>query len=310
MMSLSPAPCRTAPSGGVLACLILAACAGSPPAASPPPGEAAVIEANRRADAYLRSGNPEGAARYYREALRLAQAVEDAEGIAANAVNLSIVYQRLGKRDAARESLEPLLRRSSLSFRSERLAQAALRRSVLDVEDRRFASAAEWANVAASHCGGSDCTLSGAIHNVRGQIALEEGRPEAAVSSARLALAASRSSGDRVEVANALRLLGLGSLRAGDAASASVFLGEALAIDKELGSPRKIYLDLIGLGRASAARGERGPARAFYERALAVSEADRDSQGAMDARSLAEALGDGARALSPNPTGAGSRAGQ
>jgi len=310
MMLLPFAPCRTAPWGGVLACVILAACAGSPPAASLPPGEAAVIEANRRADAYLRSGNLEGAARYYREALRLAQAVEDAEGIAANAVNLSIVYQRLGKRDAARESLEPLLRRSGLSFRSERLAQAALRRSVLDLEDRRYASAAEWANVAATHCVARDCMLSGAIHNVRGQIALEEDRPEAAVASARLALAASRSSGDRVEVANALRLLGLGSLRAGDAASASAFLSEALAIDKELGSPRKITLDLIGLGRASAARGDRGPARAYYERALAVSEADRDSQGAMDARSLADALGDGARVLSPEPTGAGSRAGQ
>ena len=37
---------------------------------------------------------------------------------------------------------------------------------------------------------------------------------------------------------------------------------------------------------------ERGEARAFYERALAVSEADRDVRGAAEARALIEALGE------------------
>jgi len=59
---------------------LLAACSAPPPASAPPSGEVAVIEANRRAGAYLRSGNLETAARYYREAVRLAQSVEDAEG--------------------------------------------------------------------------------------------------------------------------------------------------------------------------------------------------------------------------------------
>lgn len=277
----------------MLACSLLAGCSASPsagPLASS--RETAVIEANRRADAYVRGGNLESAARFYREALRLAQAVEDVEGIATNAINLSIVLQRLGKRAEARTSLEPLLGRSSLSFPSERLAQAALRRAVLDLEDRDFSGATEWIDRAESHCGHRGCALSGAIHNVKGQLALESGRLDAAVASAKAALGASRSSGDRSETANALRLLGVAAIRAGDPAAASGFLGEALAIDRQLGISHKIYLDLIGLGRASTLRGERGAARSFYERAVAVGRADRNARGVSEARALMDALGD------------------
>ncbi|HMH19311.1 MAG TPA: tetratricopeptide repeat protein [Burkholderiales bacterium] len=276
---------------GVLACALLAACSAQPPASPPSSGEAAVIEANRRADAYFRSGNLEGAARYYREATRLAQSVEDLEGIAANAISLSIVYQRLGRFDEARASLAPLLEQSRLAFSPDRLAQAELRRSVLDLDERRFASAREWADRAAAHCGQRDCALAGAIHNVKGQLALEAGRLDLSAASAKAALSASRASGDRAETGNALRLLGVTAIRAGDAGAATGYLGEALAIDRELAVPRKIYLDLIGLGRASTLRGDRGGARAFYERARAVSEADRDAQGAAEARALSEALG-------------------
>jgi len=279
--------------------VLLAACSAPPPASAPPSGEAAVIEANRRADAYLRSGNLESAARYYREAIRLAQSVEDAEGIAANAINLSIVYQRLGKLNDARASLAPLFEQSRLSFSADRLAQAALRRSILDLEERHLASSSEWADRAASHCGQRGCAVAAAIHNVKGQLALEAGRLDSAAAGAKAALETSRASGDRAEAANALRLLGVTAIRAGDAGGATGYLGEALAIDRELAAPRKIYLDLIGLGRASALRGDRGAARSFYERARVVSEADRDAKGAAEARALSEALGDKLQAGQP-----------
>ena len=131
------------------ALVLLAACSSPPPASAPPSGEVAVIEANRRAGAYLRSGNLESAARYYREAIRLAQSVEDAEGIAANAINLSIVYQRLGKLNEARASLAPLFEQNRVSFSADRLAQAALRHAVLDLEERHLASSNEWVERAA-----------------------------------------------------------------------------------------------------------------------------------------------------------------
>ena len=269
---------------------LLAACAqqpGKPLAAR----QAEAIEANRKAELRFRGGDLDGAAQQYREALRIAQSIEDAEGIAANAINLSIAYQRLGKHAEARASLAPVLDHSRLRFTPARLAQAALRRAVLDFDERRYADAAEWLEKATSWCGQQGCALSSAIHNVRGLLALEAGRTDAAAASARAALDRSLASADRVEAANAMRLLGNVAIRAGDAAAALAPLGEALAIDRELALPRKIYLDLVGLGRASALGGDRAAARTFYERALAVSEADRDAPGAAEVRDLLRALG-------------------
>jgi tetratricopeptide (TPR) repeat protein len=277
------------------ACLLLAACAARSPAPTVQAPSAAVqptaaMEANRRGEASLRRGELDSAALYYREALRLSLAVEDANGIAANAVNLSIVYQRQGKFDEARASLAPLLERATIAHAPERRAQAALRRAVLDLEERRVAGAAEWAERAATWCG-EPCALAAAIRNVQGQLALEAGRIDEASAAARRALAASRAAGEAAEIANAQRLLGMAALAGGDGAAALDALGEALAIDRELGISRRISLDLIGLGRASALRGEREAARAYYERALAVSTAERDAAGAAAARTLVDALG-------------------
>ncbi len=256
------------------------------------------MEANRRAEAYLRHGDLESAALNYREALRVSQSLEDADGIAANAINLSVVYQRQGKYAEARASLAPMLERAVLVFPAERRAQAALRRAVLDLDERRPAgalasapsSALDWAERAESWCG-RPCGLTAAIQNVKGQLALEAGRHDAAAAAAKAALAASHAAGDRPETANALRLLGMAAIGAGDGAAAFGHLREALAIDRDLAAPRKIHLDLVGLGRASALRGEREAARAYYERAHAVSVADRDATGTAEARALIDALG-------------------
>src|SRR5262249_16286023 len=154
---------------------------------------------------------------------------------------------------------------SPLAFSQERMAQAALRRALLDMDERRTASALEWLDHATAYCS-RGCTASAAIQNVKGQLALDAARPDHAPPNASAALNASRASGDRAEWANALRLLGAVAIRGGDAASASNYLAEALAIDRELALPRKIYLDLVALGRASALRGDRAAARSFYER--------------------------------------------
>lgn len=294
----------------VLACALLVACS-QPPAKPAPEGTTAVIEANRKADNYFRNGNLNNAARYYLEAIRLAQAVEDVDGIAANAVNLSIVYQRMGKYAQARASLALILeQRGKLIFPQERLSQAALRRAVLDMDEQQFSSAAEWVERAANYCDRMSCPLLAGIHNVRGQLALESGQIDAATTSANAALSAGRGTGDRPETGNALRLLGLAAIRKGDAAAALGFLGDALVIDRELAVPRKIYLDLVGLGHAKALSGERDAARSFYERALTVSDADRDLQGASAARALIEGLGKNASLSGSAPATTESNAGQ
>jgi len=272
-----------------IACVLVAACGGSQPKPQSPPPQSAAVEANRRAETSLRYGDLDNAARGYREALRISQSLEDPDGIAANAINLSIVYQRLGRNEEARAALAPVLDHAKLKFAPARLAQAALRLSLLDLDERRYRSALEWADRAESYCARS-CALSAAIQNVKAQLALEAEQLDAARNAARAALEASRSAGDRPEEANALRLLGIAAMRAGDADTALAQLNAALAIDRDLAMPRKIYLDLVGLGQASALRGERDAARTYFERALAVAEADRDTRASTEAKAFIEGL--------------------
>jgi tetratricopeptide (TPR) repeat protein len=280
---------RASPIATLAALALLAGCAQQPavPLAA---RQAAAVDASRAGDALMRRAEFDGAARQYAEALRIARSIEDAEGIAISAINLSIALQRLGKSAEARASLEPLLDQPRLAFAPLRQAQAALRRAVLDLDEKRYQAANEWLDKAAAWCGPQACGLAASIHNARGLIALEEGRAAAAAASARLALDASRLAGDRIETANALRLLGNAAIRAGDAAAALPPLAEALAVDRELALPQKIQLDLTALGRASALAGQRDAAHGYYARALAVSEAERDAQGAEHARALMREL--------------------
>ncbi len=279
----------------LLALVLVAGC--SAPATKPESSVAArqlaALEANRKGEAYVRHGELEYAALSYREALRLAQSLEDVEGIGANAINLSIVRQRQGRFADARLSLAAVFEQPRLQFPHARLAEAALRQALIDLDERRLESAAQWTGRAEGYCaaGGGRCALSAAIYNVQAQLALEAGRTEDAAARARAAQDAARGAGDRAELGNALRLLGIAALRAGDARAAQAQLEQALAIDRELGAPRKIVLDLLALGRAAAAAGERDTARAYYSRALAVSEADRDTAGAAEARAALDSMG-------------------
>ena len=271
---------------------ILASCAQNPqaqPPASNAARQAAALDANRKGESYVRHGELESAARSYAEALRLSQSLEDPEGIAANAVNLSIVRQRQGRFSDARAALGAVSEQRNLRFTPVRQAEAALRYALLDLDERKYDSAQQWVNKAAGHCG-ERCPLAGAVHNVRAQLALQTGQLELATKSARAALDASRSATDRAETANAMRILGIAALRNGDPVAARTQLEQALAIDREIGAPRKIAFDLLALGRAAALAGDREGARGFYTRALSVSEADRDAVAAAEARALLEGV--------------------
>jgi len=262
-----------------------AGCAQQPVAPPPPARAAAAIEANQRAEALVRRGDFENAALQYREALRLAQSIEDADAIAANAINLSIVLQRLDRMDEARSAIVAAIDGSSLAFAPLRIAQAALRHAVLDVEQKRNDTAAIWLARAESNCA-TGCPIAAAIANLRGRIDLDAARHESAAQHAQNALALARAGGDRIESANALRLLGNAALGRSDATAAVVALGEALAIDRELAQPRKILLDLTALGRAYQHAGDRSNARSHYERALVVATAERDSVSIAELRQL------------------------
>ena len=118
---------------GIAAVALLAACSSSPSKPTTAARQAAAIEANRKGETYVRHGELDNAARSYAEALRLSQSLEDPEGIAANAINLSIVRQRQARFGDARASLALI---HEGGFSQARLAEAALRHALLSSRPR------------------------------------------------------------------------------------------------------------------------------------------------------------------------------
>jgi tetratricopeptide (TPR) repeat protein len=262
--------------GAVLLC---AGCA-TPPSAPPTPMAARLADANVRAAAAVRSGDHAGAARRYEEALALARSVEDADAIAASAINLSVVYQWLGRDSEARDALRIVLDDPRRAFPERRRLQAELRRAILELAAGNLAAAGEWAQRAERRCERLACELAPALLNIKSQIALEGGSLGGAALLAQQAADAARSRGDRAEQANALRNLGRARLANGEHAASIASFEQALAIDHALADPRKIHADLVELARAAAAAGDRDAARGYLERAQTVSHAARDPRGA------------------------------
>lgn len=265
-----------------LGTLLLCAGCMTAPGVPQPPVQSQIADAGARAAALVRAGDDAGAARHYEEALRLARSIEDPDAIAAGAINLSIVHQRLGRDAAAREILSVVLDEKTLSFSEQRRTQAELRRAILDLASRDAGGAAAWAQRARERCERLACDLAAAILNVQALIALDTGRPEEGARLAQSAREAARARGDRAEAANALRTIGRARAALGDPAGAIQPLEEALALDRELADPRKILVDLVELGQASLAKGDRDAARAYFERALTVGSTARDARGVED----------------------------
>lgn len=266
----------------LLAVSLAVVCAGcsTPPPAPPTPLAARLAEANVRGASAVRAGDLAAAARRYEEALALARSVEDADAIAASALNLSVVYQWLGRDADARDALKVVLDDSRRPFPERRRLQAELRRAILELASGNPAAAGEWAGRAEKRCERLACEVAPALLNVKSQIALEAGSSGAAAQLAQQAADAARSRGERAEQANALRNLGRARLAAGEHAAAVGALEQALAIDHALADPRKIHADLLELARAATAAGDRDAARGYLERAQTVSHAARDPRGA------------------------------
>lgn len=251
-----------------LALLLCAACAAAP-LPEPPAAQGRLAEAQALAAARLHAGDLAGAVRGYDEALRIAASLEDADAIAANAINLSLVDQWLGRDAEARGVLAIVVDDKQRPFSDARRLQAELRGAIVELALDRPAAAAAMAARAERRCAGS-CGYAATILNVQAQIALAGGNAGQAAAQARQGLERARQHGDRAETANALRTLGRAQLGLGDAAAARASLEQALEIDRALAEPRKIQADLSELSRAAAQAGDAEAARAYDERALAV----------------------------------------
>jgi len=269
-----------------VACLVaaLSACAAPAPERGSP-AQARLGEAEARAAALARSGDYAGAARFYGEALRIASSLENAEAIAANAINLSIVDQWLGREAEARAALAAVLDEPRAGFSERRKTQAELRRAILEAASGNLGAAELWAGEAERRCAAS-CEYAAAILNVRAQVALDAGRSAEAARLAQAAAERARGEAGRAEAANALRTLGRARIAAGDPAAALQAFRQALELDRALGDPRKILADLTELARAADATGDAQAARSYKERGLAVSRAINDGASAAETEVL------------------------
>ena len=256
--------------------LLCAGCAAQPQP-SVPPAQERIAAAAARGAALARVGDNAGAAARFQEALRTARSIEDADAIAANAISLSIVYQRLGHHAASRSALAMVLDGDERRFPERRVLQAELRRAILELAAREPQEAGAYAQRAWQRCQRLSCELAAAILNVQSAVALAAGGAEESLRLAQAAESAARGRTDRSETANALRNIGRARSASGDAAGAIGALEQALEIDRALAEPRKILADLEELARASTAKGDAQAARGYAERALAISRAAREA---------------------------------
>jgi tetratricopeptide (TPR) repeat protein len=263
--------------------LMLASCATPKPPAEPL-AKSRLADAEARAAALARSGDYAGAARFYGEAVRRATALENADAIAANAINLSVVQQWLGRNDEARAALGAVLENPRAPFSERRMLQAELRRAILELSVNNVGAAAVWAGQAERRCAGLSCEYAATILNVRAQVELESARP---AEAEKVALAAAeRARSNPVEAANALRIIGRARQAQGQPGRALEPLQQALALDRELGDPRKILADLTELSRAAEAAGDTRAARDYRERSIAVSRAMSDGKSGAEMEAL------------------------
>ena len=262
----------------VLAAAVCAGCAARPGPVVPPAQER-IADAAARGTALARAGDNAAAALRFQEGLRIARTIEDADAVAANAISLSIVYQRLGHQAAARSALALVLDPQGGRVPERRVLQAELRRAILELAAADTEDAAAYAQRAWERCQRLRCELAAAILNVQAGAALQAGDAAQALRLGQAAESSARSRADRAETANALRNVGRARARLGDPAGAIPALEHALEIDRALADPRKILADLAELERASAARGDARAARGYAERALAISRAARDGSG-------------------------------
>lgn len=238
-----------------------------------------LADAEGRAAALMRGGDLDGAARQYGEAARVAATVENADAVAANSINQSIVYQWMGRDADARDALSRVLDDPRRPFPERRRLQAELRRAIVDLALQNPVSAATFAERAEKRCANLSCEYAATILNVQAQIALEGSHAADAEQLAGRAAERARSRNDRAEQANALRLQGKARRLQEKPKEALQPLEQALAIDRDLADPRKILADLTELSLASSAAGNRDAAKDYYERALTISRALQDTRG-------------------------------
>jgi tetratricopeptide (TPR) repeat protein len=267
-------------------------CAGSP--------RRAPAEALRRQEEGVRAagrahakGDLRGAIAAQERALLAARTVEDEEGIALRILDLAALRRAAGEPREALAALDELLTEPPpLAYPARWRAVAARLAGLLALDDDDADAGRRWATRALELCRRAKCPDEGAILNLQARAAFLAGDYEGAARLAKKALPLNRVARDEAEQANSSRIAGDAQLGSGRHAAAARAYAAALALDKRLGLDGKVFLDLLGLGKAARGGGRTLEARGYLERARAVARAAGDKSGAEEADSLLEALPD------------------
>ena len=253
-----------------LVALLVAGCS-SPPARTTNTAHEAALALNQRAARALQRGDKLQALALYEQALTVADSVEDFDTGGATLLNLAAVHARLGQTAQAHQRVDRILRSRS-RYAGALQAQAAARKALLYLDAPDLAAALQWTDKAEAGCA-APCALAATLTDVRAHVALERGDAAAAAALAVRASAQAESAQQSAEQANAQRLLGRAQMRLGDHVAAAAALQRALDIDRALGLPERIALDLLHAGDNEQRRGQKPAARDFFERALQVGQA-------------------------------------
>ncbi|MFH2135393.1 MAG: hypothetical protein ABII81_09500 [Pseudomonadota bacterium] len=208
------------------------------------------------------------ALRQYEMALQEDVAVENISGIAIDMLNLARVNKMLGRHDVADAYLDKLLLDNALEYETSYLAAAATQKSLLILQRGDVAGARLWLEKASAWCV-AECSLTSVIDNARAAIALREKDVDQALHWADHAASSSRNASP-LEYANALRYMSEARLMRREFSMALRLADEALAVDKTLGLPAKIKLDLLLSASAYEGLGDAEQAKRFRERASRI----------------------------------------
>ena len=195
--------------------------------------------------------------------------VEDFDTSGATLLNLSLVHARLGQLRPAHQQVDRILQAPG-RYAAGLQSQAATRKALLYLDAPELQAALTWVDRAQQTCP-QPCALAAVWANVRAHVALERGEAAAALAQATRAAALAVAPAQQAEQANAQRLLGRAHSRLGEHSAAAAALQRALDLDRSLGLPDRIALDLLYAGDNAAQGGRSTEARERFERALRVS---------------------------------------
>jgi len=211
----------------------------------------------------------------FAESYKTFSRVEDHRGMVTVLINSSRMYRRQGLPDKAALMAEPAvsLTENVPELRAETWFEMA--KICLLRED--IAGALDWAEKSLTLAEDGNRAQ---ILSLLADIHLKKGALQKGAELAEDARTRARSSGDRHEEADALRILADIRLARQEYGAAAGAYSAALALDKELAEPRSIYADLKGLALVSQQRGDATAAAGFLLRAADIAAAEGDLQRA------------------------------